>query len=29
MGGIDWVVLAQDGDRWRAVVNAIITLRDL
>ena len=26
-GGIDWIVLAQDRDRWRAVVNAVMKLR--
>jgi hypothetical protein len=26
-GGMDWIALAQDGDRWRAVVNAIMNLR--
>ena len=22
--GLDWTVLAQDGDKWRAVVNAVM-----
>jgi hypothetical protein len=26
-GGIDWIDLAQGRNRWRAVVNAIISLR--
>ena len=26
-GGINWIELAQDSDRWRAIVNAIMNLR--
>jgi hypothetical protein len=25
-GGVDWIGLAQDKDRWRALVNAIMNL---
>jgi hypothetical protein len=26
-GGVDWIGLAQDMDRWRAVVNSVLNLR--
>jgi hypothetical protein len=26
-GGLDWIDLAQDRDRWRAVVNAVMNLQ--
>ena len=27
MWGMDWIDLAQDRDRWRAVVNAVMKLQ--
>jgi hypothetical protein len=27
LGSIDWIALAQDRDRWRALVNAVTNLR--
>jgi len=26
-GGMDWIELAQDRDRWRALVNGLMSLR--
>jgi hypothetical protein len=26
-GGIDWMELAKDGDRWRALVNVVMNLQ--
>jgi len=26
-GGVDWIDLAQDRDRWRELVNAVMNLR--
>ena len=25
--GVDWINLAEDGDKWRAVVNTVMNLR--
>jgi hypothetical protein len=27
LGGVDWIRLAQDRDRWKAVVNEVMNLR--
>ena len=27
IGSVDWIALAQDRNRWRALVNAIMNLR--
>jgi hypothetical protein len=27
-GDVDWICLAKDGNRWRAVVNSVLNLRD-
>jgi hypothetical protein len=29
LGGVDWIRLSQDRDRWRAVVSAVMNLRIL
>jgi hypothetical protein len=29
MEGMDWLDLAQDRGRWQALVNVVITFRDL
>jgi hypothetical protein len=26
-GGVDWISLAQERDKWRALVNSVINLR--
>jgi hypothetical protein len=26
-GGVDWIGLAQDSDKWRALVNEVVNLR--
>jgi hypothetical protein len=26
-GGVDWIDMAQDRDRWRALVSAVMNLR--
>jgi hypothetical protein len=26
-GGMDWIELSQDGDRWRILVNTVMNLR--
>jgi hypothetical protein len=26
-GGMDWIDMAQDRDRWRALVNVVMNLR--
>jgi hypothetical protein len=28
-GGVDWIDLAQDRDKWRALVNSVMNLRVL
>jgi hypothetical protein len=27
MGGMDWIELAQDRDRWQALVNVVMNLQ--
>jgi hypothetical protein len=29
LGGVDWILLAEDRDRWRAVVSVVMNLRVL
>jgi hypothetical protein len=26
-GGVDWILLAQDRDQWRSLVNTVMNLR--
>jgi hypothetical protein len=26
-GGMDWIRLAQDGDRWQEIMNAVMNIR--
>jgi hypothetical protein len=28
-GGMDWIVLAQDRDKWREIVNAVQKMRGI
>jgi hypothetical protein len=28
-GGVDWIALAQDRDKWKALVNAVMNLQVL
>jgi hypothetical protein len=28
-GGVDWIVLAQDREKWRALTNAVMNLQVL
>jgi hypothetical protein len=29
MGGMDWIDMAQDRDRWGALLNAVMNLRGM
>jgi hypothetical protein len=29
LGSVDWIHLAQDSDRWRIVVNTVISILDV